>query len=84
MLVAVLGAGDIVGEIAVRYPELRRNATATTLSPSRVLVLDPAEFRAVMNDFPAVGAAIDETAQARQSRHARAPERTQGACAPGS
>jgi CRP-like cAMP-binding protein len=52
-LVATLGAGDILGEIAL-VDGGPRSATATTETPSRLLVVGHGEFNSLLDRFPAI------------------------------
>jgi CRP/FNR family transcriptional regulator len=61
--VAILGAGDIAGEMAV-LEGTPRNATVTAITPATVYVANPREF-AVLMSVPSVAAAIRETVERR-------------------
>lgn len=50
-LIAVLGPGEIVGELSV-YDPGPRTATATVLAPSTMLELDRARFLEVLSEHP--------------------------------
>jgi len=52
-LIAGLGPGDFVGEIALVTGQ-PRNATVRTRGPSRLLVIDARAFRTLMQDIPAI------------------------------
>ena len=52
-LVAALGPGDFVGEIAL-VTGAPRTATVRTRGPSRVLVLRASDFRTLMRDVPSI------------------------------
>lgn len=56
---AVLGAGDIVGEMAVISHE-PRTATVTAWSPVRALVFTTQEFDAVLDHVPAVAMRVTQ------------------------
>jgi CRP-like cAMP-binding protein len=55
--VATLNDGDFLGEIAL-VDGGRRSATATTETPSRVLVLAHREFNSLMQRFPSIQACV--------------------------
>lgn len=61
--VAILGAGDVAGEMAV-LEGTPRNATVTAITPATVFVANPREF-AVLMSVPSVAAAIRETVERR-------------------
>ena len=65
-LVAELGAGSIVGEIAL-LENTRRNATVTALTSAKVLAFNRREFVTVMDECPAFAAFVVATAHARQA-----------------
>jgi CRP-like cAMP-binding protein len=54
---SVLGAGDFLGEIAL-LDGGRRTATATTLTPVRLLVLGTREFHSLLAENPDIRAAV--------------------------
>jgi CRP/FNR family transcriptional regulator, cyclic AMP receptor protein len=56
-LVAGLGPGDFVGEIAL-VTGRPRNATVRTRGPARVLVLTTSGFRTLMRDVPSIQAKV--------------------------
>jgi CRP/FNR family transcriptional regulator, cyclic AMP receptor protein len=56
-LVAGLGPGDFVGEIAL-VTGRPRNATVRTRGPARVLVLTASGFRTLMRDVPSIQAKV--------------------------
>ncbi|MBW3657160.1 MAG: cyclic nucleotide-binding domain-containing protein [Actinobacteria bacterium] len=64
--IAVVGAGTVLGEIAL-LDRARRNATVTTLTPVRLLVLSVRDFQALLYEFPAMAARIEEDAAARRA-----------------
>ncbi len=55
--VSDLGAGDVVGEIAL-LTDLPRTATVTTSSPVRLLVLTDRGFRDLLEQSPSIAAKI--------------------------
>ncbi|MEM9464828.1 MAG: cyclic nucleotide-binding domain-containing protein [Actinomycetota bacterium] len=64
-VVATLGAGDIVGEIAL-LENTRRNATVVARSDAQVLAFNRREFVTVLDECPAFAAFVIATAEARQ------------------
>ena len=52
-VVAELGPGEVVGELAVVSESRRRNATVVVTEPTRVLVLHPRAYRS-LRDRPAL------------------------------
>jgi CRP/FNR family transcriptional regulator, cyclic AMP receptor protein len=62
--IATLGAGDIVGEIAL-IERARRTATVETLSPVRAIVMSARDFGAMMDAVPAVAQRIREIEKRR-------------------
>ncbi len=65
-VVATLGAGDIVGEIAL-LENTRRNATVVSSSAAQVLAFNRREFVTVLDECPAFAAFVIATAEARQA-----------------
>jgi len=63
-LVAGLGPGDFVGEIALVTGK-PRTATVRTRGPSRILVLTASGFRALMRDVPSIQAKVLTAVAAR-------------------
>lgn len=51
VILAVLGAGEVVGEMSLA-DSLGRSATATTLEPSTLLLMDRATFLASLREMP--------------------------------
>jgi len=64
---SVLGPGDFLGEIAL-VDGGRRTATATTLTPVRLLVLGTREFHSLLNEYPDIRAAVLNELAARLRR----------------
>jgi voltage-gated potassium channel len=62
--VASLGPGDFFGEMALLGPG-RRQATVTTTSPTRVLVLFGEDFRRLQARHPDITARLDAVMQVR-------------------
>lgn len=67
-LVAVLGPGELVGELGVIDRRLPRTATVTAMTPVTACVLTPRGFDSLRRGFPAVAALVDRTVAARQER----------------
>jgi CRP/FNR family transcriptional regulator len=63
-LLAVVGSGDVLGEMSLLY-RIRRSATATTLVPTTVYAATPREFFALLEAIPTAGERIVEAASAR-------------------
>ena len=61
-----MGAGDIVGEIAL-LENSRRTATVTALSDADVLAFNRREFATVLDECPAFAAFVTATAESRQA-----------------
>ena len=62
--VAQLGPGDFFGEMAI-LGDGRRQATVTTSSPARVLVLFGTEFRQLEQDHPHIAEQIETAMRER-------------------
>lgn len=60
-VVATLGAGDLVGEMALLDRAGARSATVVTTTPAEVLVMDPRAFETVMSQFPSVARNVATT-----------------------
>ena len=60
---AVLGPGELFGEIALLEPGSRRRATVTATEPLLALSLDAPEFRRVLEAHPEARAAFSEAAE---------------------
>ncbi len=61
---AVKGAGEIVGEMAL-LDELPRSATLVTSQDSNLLVFSRRDFRLIMNELPSVSRKLLETLSER-------------------
>ena len=66
-LIASLGPGDFVGEIALVTGQ-PRTATVRTRGPSRVLVMGAQAFRTLMHDVPSIQAHVLTAVAARLPR----------------
>ena len=55
--VRTMGAGDFLGEIAL-IDDSPRTATATTETPTKLIVLSRREFRSLMDGHPSIEAAV--------------------------
>jgi CRP/FNR family cyclic AMP-dependent transcriptional regulator len=58
--IAVVGAGEVIGESALRRGHLR-NATVTTTGPAEVLRIEREDFEPLLDEIPALRAIIDDT-----------------------
>lgn len=63
-VVATLGDGDFLGEIALLL-YTQRTATVRTTTPSRVLVMTDRDFRTLVDDVPAFSRRVWSAAAAR-------------------
>ncbi|MFZ0248575.1 MAG: cyclic nucleotide-binding domain-containing protein [Acidimicrobiales bacterium] len=65
--IATLGAGDLIGEMALLQPmgSGRRNATVTALTDCEIYAGSPSEFRHIMEAAPSVAAKVRQTIAAR-------------------
>lgn len=68
-VVGVVGAGEMVGELALLTDE-PRSATVIATSPMTAFVLSRAEFRALLDECPNANTAIWLHAIRRMTRHA--------------
>jgi len=59
--VAVLGAGEVIGESALRRGKLR-SATVTTLGPAEVLRIERDDLARLLDEIPALRETMDATA----------------------
>ena len=59
-VIAVLGAGEVVGELAVLNPTQTRNATVVAATELRTLVLDPRAYRS-LRYLPVLGRLLIRT-----------------------
>jgi CRP-like cAMP-binding protein len=62
--VAELGPGDFFGEMAI-LGDGRRNATVTSTTPIRLLVMFGTEFRRLEAEYPEIGSRIYQAVEAR-------------------
>jgi CRP/FNR family transcriptional regulator, cyclic AMP receptor protein len=63
-VIATLGDGDFLGEIALLL-YTQRTATVTTTTPSRLLVMTDRTFRTLVDDVPAFSRRVWSAAAAR-------------------
>lgn len=63
-VLAVVTAGDVLGEMSLLY-RIPRSATATTLAPTTVYAATPREFFALMEAAPSAAERIVEAASLR-------------------
>ncbi len=59
--VAVLGAGEVIGESALRQGKLR-SATVTTIGPAEVLRIERDDFARLLDEIPALRDTMDAVA----------------------
>ncbi|MFA9564730.1 MAG: cyclic nucleotide-binding domain-containing protein, partial [Acidimicrobiales bacterium] len=64
--IAVLGAGDFFGEMALLEEE-RRTADVRATSRMKLLTMMIWDFNSMMEDFPAIAANVRATVEARRS-----------------
>ena len=67
-LLATLGDGDFLGEIAL-IDEGQRTATATTVGPATLLVLNHREFHSLLDQFASIRVAVLEALAGRVRQH---------------
>ena len=60
-----LGAGEIVGELALLTPEAQRTARVRARTPVRCLAISRGDFRKILSDEPKVAIQVLETVAAR-------------------
>ena len=60
-----LGAGDIVGELALLTPDAQRTARVRATTPVRCLAISRGDFRRILTDEPKVAIQVLETVAAR-------------------
>jgi CRP/FNR family cyclic AMP-dependent transcriptional regulator len=65
--IAVIGHGDLVGEMALLQPysSRRRNATVTAITDMEIYAGSPGEFRHIMEIAPSVAEKVRQTVAAR-------------------
>ncbi len=63
-VVATLGPGDYVGEIAV-LSDVRRNATVVARTPVVVGAIDTGQFRALLREIPVLAERVAASAEER-------------------
>jgi CRP-like cAMP-binding protein len=61
----VVSRGTVAGELAL-LDRVTRSATVVTAAPTRLMVLDPAEFRELLDVAPCVADEVLETAARRR------------------
>ena len=64
-VLATLGAGDFMGEIAM-VEDVRRTATVVTTAPTTLGVMARREFGSMYDGMPSVRSAIDEAIRRRK------------------
>ena len=60
-----LGAGDIVGELALLTPDAQRTARVRATTPVRCLAIARGDFRRILTEEPNVAVQVLETVAAR-------------------
>lgn len=65
LILAILGPGEIVGEMALFDLEEQRSATVVTLEDCQFLTLSGAQFKSVLNQNPAIAITLLRTLSAR-------------------
>jgi CRP-like cAMP-binding protein len=60
-----LGAGEIVGELALLTPEAQRTARVRARTPVRCLAISRGDFRRILTDEPKVAIQVLETVASR-------------------
>ena len=60
-----LGAGDIVGELALLTPDAQRTARVRATTPVRCLAISRGDFRRILTDEPKVAIQVLETVASR-------------------
>jgi CRP/FNR family cyclic AMP-dependent transcriptional regulator len=71
-VIATIGAGDLVGEMALlgERGRGRRNATVTAVTDGIIYVGSPSEFRRILDAAPSVAAKVRQTVESRTLRNA--------------
>ncbi len=77
-LINTVGAGELVGELALVDPGGRRTASVTAASRLRALSLTSHSFHEVRERMPDLGEAIDRAAREHQERDRRRAEQAVG------
>ena len=67
--IARVGAGDLLGEIALLDGGHRRTATVTAITAMRLLVLDPREFDSLLRHTAVAQRVHDAVAERLRSHH---------------
>jgi len=64
-VVATLGPGAVVGEVAV-LDDSRRNASVVAVTPTAIGAVDYGQFRALLHEIPELAARVDALAAERR------------------
>ena len=66
-IIATIGPGDLVGEMALLQPHgsRRRNATVTAITDAEIYAGSPSEFRQIMEAAPSVAEKVRQTIASR-------------------
>jgi CRP/FNR family cyclic AMP-dependent transcriptional regulator len=78
-LINTIGAGEIVGELALVEPDGKRTATVTVSTPLRAVSLTSRSFHEIRSRMPDLAEAIDRAAREHQERDQRRAEQAAGA-----
>lgn len=65
IVLSILSAGEIVGEMAIFDLEEKRSATVETLEDSQFLTISGEKFVSVLKDYPSVGISVIKTLSSR-------------------
>ncbi len=77
VVVATYRPGDFFGEQAI-LGGTRRNATVTTTSPAKLLVMHGTQFRRLQQEHPGIAARIEEVTQQRRDELLALQQRAEG------
>jgi CRP-like cAMP-binding protein len=77
-VINTVGAGEVVGELALVDADGKRTATVTASTPLRALSLTSRSFHEIRRGMPDLAAAIDRAAQDHHERDRRRAEQAAG------